>query len=121
MLATAISKVEKDCPFICDGWQVKRPRQADEHAEISGRERDVSEVRNYWNALLRVVEWARKKKPLSEDLIKRLHALVERGPRAKPTAYRDGQNAIKNSATGALIYLPPEAKDIPDLMASLVD
>ncbi len=29
---------------------------ADERAEVSGRERDVSEVRSYWNALLRVEE-----------------------------------------------------------------
>jgi len=27
---------------------------ADERANVSGRERDVSEVRNYWSALLRV-------------------------------------------------------------------
>jgi Fic family protein len=93
---------------------------ANERAEISGRERDVSEVRNYWNALLRVEDWAGKKKPLTEELIKRLHALVEKGPRAKPTPYREGQNAIKNSATGALIYLPPEAKDVPSLMVALV-
>lgn len=93
---------------------------ADERAEVSGRERDVSEVRNYWNALLRVEEWARKDKPLTEELIKRLHALVESGPRAKPTPYREGQNAIKDSATGTLIYLPPEAKDVQDLMAGLV-
>jgi len=93
---------------------------ADERAEISGRERDVSEVRNYWNALLRVEEWARKDKPLTGELIKRLHALVESGPRAKPTPYREGQNAIKDSATGTLIYLPPVAKDVPDLMAGLV-
>ncbi|MCX6675975.1 MAG: Fic family protein, partial [Methanothrix sp.] len=82
---------------------------ADERADVSGRERDVTEVRNYWNALLRVEDWARKKKPFTEELIKRLHALVENGPRAKPTPYRDCQNAIKNSVTGALIYLPPEA------------
>jgi Fic family protein len=50
---------------------------ADERAEVSGRERDVSEVRSYWNALLRVEEWARKNKPLTEELIRRLHALVE--------------------------------------------
>ena len=93
---------------------------SDADLQIAGRERDVSEVRNYWNALLRVEEWAEKKKPLTEELIKRLHALVEVGPRAKPTPYREGQNAIKNSSTGALIYLPPEAKDIPALMASLV-
>jgi Fic family protein len=93
---------------------------ADEKVQIAGRERDVSEVRNYWNALLRVEKWAEKKKPLTEELIRRLHALVEKGPRARPTPYRDGQNAIKNSLTGALIYLPPEAKDVPILMASLV-
>jgi Fic family protein len=93
---------------------------ADAKMQIANRERDVSEVRNYCSALLRVEEWAEKKKPLTEELIKRLHALVEVGPRAKPTPYREGQNAIKNSSTGALIYLPPEAKDVPDLMASLV-
>ena len=92
----------------------------DANLEIADRERDVSEVRNYWNALLRVEEWAEKNKPLTEELIKRLHALVEVGPRARPTPYREGQNAIKNSSTGALIYLPPEAKDVPALMASLV-
>jgi len=42
-----------------------------------GRERDVAEVRNYWNALLRVEEWATNKTPMTEKLIQRLHALVE--------------------------------------------
>ncbi|MBF8286184.1 MAG: Filament induced by cAMP protein, partial [Anaerolineales bacterium] len=88
-------------------------------AEIRGRERDVAEVRNYWNALLRVEEWAAKKAPLTEDLIRRLHALVVKGKRARPTPYRDGQNVIRDSASGAIIYLPPEAKDVPALMAAL--
>lgn len=87
--------------------------------ELRGRERDVAEVRNYWNALLRVEEWAVKKAPLTEDLIRRLHALIEKGARAKPTPYRDGQNVIRDSASGAIIYLPPEAKDVPALMAAL--
>ena len=94
---------------------------ADGGVQISGRERDVIEVRNYWNALLRAEEWARKKKPLTEELIKRLHALVDNGPKAAPTPYREGQTAIKNSISGSLIYLPPEAKDVPALMASLVN
>jgi len=93
---------------------------ADVKVQISGRERDVIKVRNYWNALLRVEEWAKKKRPLSEELIKRLHVLVESGPKEAPTPYREGQNAIRNSATGSLIYLPPEAEDVPALMASLV-
>jgi len=86
-----------------------------------GRERDVGEVQNYWNALLRVEEWTAKEKPLTEDLVKRLHVLVEDGARAKPSPFRDGQNVIRDSASGAIVYLPPEAKDVPALMAALVE
>jgi Fic family protein len=89
-------------------------------ATVQGRERDVREVRNYWHALLRVEEWAAQGKPLTEELIRRLHALVEHGARAKPTPYRDGQNVIRDSATGAIVYLPPEAQDVPGLMQALV-
>lgn len=94
---------------------------AGERVEFHGRARDVGEVRNYWNALLRVEEWAARKAPLTEDLIRRLHALGEKGPRARPSAYRDGQNVIRNSVSGAIVYLPPEARDVPALMAALVD
>jgi len=87
---------------------------------LHGRERDVGEVRSYWKALLRVEEWAARRTDLTEDLIQRLHALVEHG-RARPSPYRDGQNTIRDSASGALVYLPPEAKDVPALMAGLVD
>ena len=38
----------------------------------------------------------------------------------KPTAYRDGQNVIKDSGSGAIIYMPPEAKDVPKLMRDLM-
>ena len=88
--------------------------------QFHGRERDVREVRNYWNALLRVEEWAARQTPLTEALIRRLQALVEKGPRAKPTPYRDGQNVIRNSVSGRLIYMPPEADDVPALMLALV-
>jgi Fic family protein len=40
--------------------------------------------------------------------------------RLKTTPYRDGQNVIKDSATGAIVYMPPEAKDVPGLMRNLV-
>ena len=89
-------------------------------AHFHGRERDVSEVRNYWDALLKVEDWASQKVELSEDLIKRFHALVEKGKRAKPTPYRSGQNVIRDSVSGGIVYLPPEAKDVPRLMAAMV-
>ncbi|MCK4859300.1 MAG: Fic family protein [Candidatus Omnitrophica bacterium] len=85
-----------------------------------GRERDVKEVRNYWDALLKVEEWASNKMDLTEDLIKKLHAVVERGKRAKATPYRDNQNVIRDSASGAIVYLPPEAKDVSKLMSEMI-
>jgi len=87
--------------------------------QFHGRERDVLEVRNYWNALLKVEKWAGEKREFSENLIREIHALVEKGNRAKPTPYRDGQNVIRDSRSGAIVYLPPEAKDVPRLMKAL--
>jgi Fic family protein len=84
-----------------------------------GRERDVMEVRNYWNALLKVEKWAKEKKEFTEGFIRRLHALVEKGVRAKATPYRTGQNVIRDSSSGRIVYLPPEAKDVPRLMKTL--
>ncbi|MHB1041304.1 MAG: Fic family protein, partial [Eubacteriales bacterium] len=58
---------------------------------------------------------------LFSPLIKfELHAVVEKGVRAKTTPYRDGQNVIRDNATGVIIYMPPEAKDVPELMAEMV-
>jgi len=90
-------------------------------AQFHGRERDVDEVKNYWNALLRIEKWAAKKIPFTEELVRKLHALIKEGARAKPTPYRDGQNAIRDSASGTIIYLPPEARDVPTLMAELAE
>ena len=85
-----------------------------------GRERDVREVQNYYRALQRLEEWAERQTPITEDLIRRLHALIFSGPRARPTPYRDGQNVIRDATTGAIVYLPPEAADVPGLMKELV-
>lgn len=110
------TRIEGNRLTLAEAEQVIEGRQAEFH----GRERDVGEVQNYWNALLRVEEWAAKKLTLTEDMIQRLHALVERGSRAKPTPYRDGQNVIRDASTGRIVFLPPEAKDVPSLMAQMV-
>ncbi len=85
-----------------------------------GRERDVKEVRNYWDALLKVEDWAANRVEFTEGLIKRLHAIVDKGKRAKPTPYRDGQNIIRDSQSGGIVYLPPEAKDVSQLMGEMI-
>jgi Fic family protein len=92
----------------------------DATAALPGRSRDVREARDYWGALLAVEAWAAEGRPLTEELTQRLHARVEHGSRARPTPYRDGQNAIRDSVSGALVYLPPEAPDVPLLMGGLL-
>lgn len=110
------TRIEGNRLTLAETAQVIEKRRAEFH----GRERDVREVRNYWTALVRLEEWAAKKSVFTELLIQRLHALVEKGARAKPTPYRDGQNVIRDSASNEIIYLPPEAKDVPTLMAAMV-
>ncbi len=94
-------------------------RVIQEGARIPGRERDVREVARYYLALEQVESWTESQLPVTEERIRKLHVMLYRGKRARPTPYRDGQNVIRDSS-GALVYLPPEAKDVPALMAELV-
>ena len=84
-----------------------------------GRERDEAEVRNYYRALEYVEELGRKKAAVTEQAIKTIHALVMTGKR-KATPYRDGQNVIRDARDGRIVYMPPEATDVPALMKELV-
>ena len=88
--------------------------------QIPGRERDVGEVARYYQALQQVETWVAGKQVITETRLRKLHAVLYRGKRAQPTPYRDGQNVIRDAA-GRIIYLPPEAPDVPGLMAELVD
>ncbi len=87
---------------------------------IPGRERDMQEVRNYYRALQQIETWVESQTPITEELIARLHALIFKGPRSRPTPYRDGQNVVRDAATGAIVYMPPEAADVPLMMHELV-
>ena len=90
-------------------------------ARFPGRERDETEVRNYYRALEHVEVLAQQHPgPIEEGDIQRLHGLVLEG-RASPTPYRAGQNVIRDATSGDLVYLPPEAQDVPALMAALLD
>lgn len=91
-----------------------------EGRRFPGRTRDVHEVLNYYRALQQVEEWAMRQTRIGDEMVRKLHALIFTGPRARSTPYRDGQNAIRDAASGAIVYLPPEAADVPSLMADLV-
>ena len=89
---------------------------------FSGRERDEKEVLGYYAALAKVEQYAAAGNPVTEQQIQLLHGLVMAGgsTKVKPTSYRDGQNVIRDSRSKRIVYLPPEAKDVPVLMRDLV-
>src|ERR1700733_7266755 len=87
-----------------------------------GRERDENEVSGYYSALDEVERIARRRERVSEVMVRKVHALVMAGgkTRVKPTAWRDGQNVIRDARSKGIAYMPPEAKDVPRLMEQLV-
>ena len=90
-----------------------------------GRERDENEVKGYYAALQYVEQLAAKGNAITENIIQKLHAFVMlsryHSGRAEGDLYRDGQNVIRDGRTGAIVYLPPEAKDVPALMSALIN
>ncbi len=87
-----------------------------------GHERDEQEVKGYYAALAQLEQYAAQNHPVTEKVIQTLHALVISNGRTKvkPTLYRDGQNVIKDGSTGTIVYMPPESKDVPNLMRNMV-
>jgi Fic family protein len=91
-----------------------------EGRKFPGRERDTLEVQRYFQALAQIEQWWEDDEAITEARIRQLHAQIFAGKRARPTPYRDGQNVVHDSA-GSIVYLPPEANDVPGLMSELVD
>jgi Fic family protein len=88
------------------------------------RKRDEEEVLGYYRALDELEKLSRKKQfKIEEATIQTLHAHVMGGRRVKvkPTPYRDGQNVIRDSRDGKIVYMPPEAKDVKLLMTEMAD
>ena len=84
------------------------------------RERDEREVKNYYLALDYLDSLIQAASQQVEELeLQTLHGLVLEG-REHASPYRDGQNVIRDSGTSAIVYMPPEAKDVSPLMGDLV-
>ncbi len=93
-----------------------------QHGILQGRVRDENEVLGYYAALEKVEQIAASRAGVSEAHIQTLHGLVmaEGRKKAKPTPYRDGQNVIRDSGNRRIVYMPPEAGDVPSLMKAMV-
>ncbi len=88
-----------------------------EEKNFPGRARDEVEVKGYYAALTRAEQWVNRGNSLTEKLIQQLQMLVMN----EPISYRDGQNVIYDGHSRHIVYLPPEAKDVPGLMSSLIE
>lgn len=93
------------------------------NGHFPGRERDESEVKGYYEALAQVEKWGSASMPITLKLIQTIHALVmsNGNPKSRTSDFRDGQNVIRDARDGKIVYLPPEAKDVPTLMTQMVD
>jgi len=89
-------------------------------AKFPGRARDEAEVRNYYRALHRVEELGARAGDIAEADLQRIHGIVHKG-KVTPSPYRDGQNVIRDAATGGVVYMPPEPVDVPVLMSELFE
>jgi Fic family protein len=82
------------------------------------KETAATELRNYWAAL----EFADRsgERPLTEDLIKELHAIILRGISGVGRPPLQSEYRQENVQVGNMEYLPPEWQDVPALMRAFV-
>ncbi|MEZ6127980.1 MAG: hypothetical protein R3C59_04815 [Planctomycetaceae bacterium] len=92
--------------------------------EVEGASPDgVRELLNYRDAFELVSEYLDSGAPVTEALVREIHRrLVDgvRGNEGKPGEYRLVPNAVVNGRSGAVIYTPPPAIDVPNLMSQMV-
>lgn len=102
--------------------QVYEVIESDEHKHFL---RPEQEVRNYYLALNYLEEKAQKKEKFSKKLILDLQKLVEKGAPKEKIGLRAQTPpgvlfAVYDSETGSPDYIPPECKDLPELLDELV-
>lgn len=84
------------------------------------RKRDEVEVKNYFSALDYVDQLVSEQSiMLTVEMIQTIHGCVMKGKQT-PSAYREGQNVIRESGSGNIIYMPPEAKDVSTLIEEML-
>jgi len=104
---------------------LEQARSILEGEKVKGVNRDDErELLNYKKAMDFISKHLRKNAPIREGIVRELHKILVkgvRGGRADAGHYRKLQNYVVNSRTGEIIYTPPNAYKIPQLMREFVD
>lgn len=85
---------------------------------------DARELLNYRKAFNLVASYVGAGEPITEGLIREIHKrLVDgvKGNLALPGDYRKTQNYVVNSKTKEVIYTPPLAYEVPQMMRELIE
>ena len=88
------------------------------------RKDDRQELINYKMALDFVSEFLGKKLKFTENLIKKIHEILVKNVRGgilEPGKFRKVQNYVVNSLTREVIYVPPPAPKVPQLMKEFIE
>ncbi|GIW63940.1 MAG: cell division protein Fic [Patescibacteria group bacterium] len=91
--------------------------------QVVARSRDIQEIINYRNVLDFVDQEAKKGiSRITEQIIKKLHRiLVDKTlPADQAGEYRDKQVVVRDIQTGAVVFKPPVALEVPYLMREFV-
>jgi Fic family protein len=101
---------------------LKQTRELLTGKDIIAREIDKREVMNYYDCLEWIARTSKSNQPVSEKLIKKAHAIIQKGIMVGKLRgeYRQAQNAIYDAGTGKPVYFPPEVKDVAPLMKLLI-
>ncbi len=88
------------------------------------KNRNLNEVKNYYNATIMGYESLRKR-DFSEEFFFEIHRILMEGNVRKPDIigkYRTAQNYIgKNDKSHSITFIPPAPDDVPVLMKNLID
>ncbi|MCR5040795.1 MAG: Fic family protein [Clostridia bacterium] len=103
--------------------------QADEVIDRDERKhflKPEQEIRNYWLALSFLEEKAKRKEPVTKELILQVQKLVQKGAPKEKIGLRGPTPpgvlfAVYDSQTGRPDYIPPEYCDIPALLDELTE
>ncbi len=88
---------------------------------LNGCDIGVCEIKGYFAALIYIEKLIKDKQPLTETIIQTFHSLVMGNKSgSKLSGYRKGQNLVYNGRTSSVVYVPPDAKDVPGLIKNLI-
>ncbi len=110
------NKIEGNCLTLKqteDVWKEKT---------VQAPKRDIQEVKNLFELFDFLIDQSKGDAKITPQTICDIHRYVEKNiVRGKLLGhYREAQNAVFDTATNRMVYMPPEAKDISSLMDVLL-